>query len=154
MPKMTLTFRDATRADLPIVLQLSYDGAAAPGLAAVPEPDSPSTIAAFEAIKADPNHRVLVAEEDGEVVGTIQISFLPGLANNGAWRGQLENVMVRSDKRGNGVGGRMVAWAIERCRERGCATVQLTSNKVRKDAHRFYERLGFAKSHEGLKLKL
>lgn len=151
---MPLIFRDATRKDLPVVLQLSYDGSAVAGLAAKPEPDNPGTLAAFDAIAADPNHRIIVAESEGEVVGTIQISFLPGLTNNGAWRGQLENVQIRGDRRGLGLGAQMVEWAVARCREKGCAVVQLTSNKLRKDAHRFYERLGFAKSHEGFKLKL
>lgn len=151
---MPLIFRDATIQDLPVVLQLSYDGATAASPVAKPEPDNPATLAAFDAIAADPNHRIIVAESEGEVVGTIQISFLPGLANNGAWRGQLENVQIRGDRRGQGLGAQMVEWAVARCRERGCAVVQLTSNKFRKDAHRFYERLGFAKSHEGFKLKL
>ena len=151
---MTLSFRDATRDDIGFILQLSFDGAAAPGLNAAPEPDNPSTLAAFDAISADPNHRLIVAERDGQRVGTLQISFVPGLANNGLWRGMLENVHIAAAERGRGLGGEMVGWAIERCRERGCGVVQLTSNKLRKDAHRFYERLGFAKSHEGFKLKL
>ena len=149
---MSLTFRDATRADLKTILQLSFDGAAAPGLVAQPEPDNPKTLAAFDAIAADPNHRLIVAERDGEIVGTVQISFLPGLANNGAWRGQIESVHIRADQRGKGLGGEMMTWAIARCREKGCALVQLTSNKLRTDAHRFYERLGFKKTHEGFKL--
>ncbi len=151
---MPLIFRDATRADIADILELSYQGAAAPGLVPEPEPDSPETLAAFEAITRDPHHRLIVAECDGEMVGTIQITFLPGIANNGLWRGQLENVHVRADRRGRGHGEKMVRWAIARCREQGCAIVQLTSNKLRTDAHRFYERLGFVKSHEGLKLKL
>ena len=151
---MPLIYRDAERADLKTILQLSFDGAAAPGLVQTPEPDNPQTLAAFDAIQSDPNHRIIVAEHDGEIVGTVQISFLPGLANNGAWRGQLENVHIRGDQRGKGLGGEMIEWAVERCREKGCAVVQLTSNKLRTDAHRFYERLGFKKSHEGFKLKL
>ena len=131
---------------------MSFDGAAAPGLVHPPEPDNPRTLAAFDAIRSDPNHRLVVAERDGEIVGTVQISFIPGLANNGAWRGQLENVHIRADQRGKGLGGEMIEWAIKRCRKKGCAMVQLTSNKLRTDAHRFYERLGFKKSHEGFKL--
>jgi ribosomal protein S18 acetylase RimI-like enzyme len=150
---MPLTFRDARRADIAQILQFSFDGAAAPGMVPPPEPDNPGTLAAFDAIRNDPNHRLVVAEQDGEIVGTIQVSFLPGLANNGLWRGQLENVHVRADKRGLGLGGEMVQWAVARCRERGCAVVQLTSNKLRTNAHRFYERLGFQKTHEGFKLK-
>ena len=90
---------------------------------------------------------------DGEIAGTVLISFLPDLIGRG-WRGQLENVHVRAAARGNGIGSKMIAHAVERCRERGCQMVQLTSNKARHDAHRFYERLGFERSHEGMKLKL
>jgi GNAT superfamily N-acetyltransferase len=151
---MPLAFRDATRADIAIILDLSYRGAAAPGMVPEPEPDSPNVLAAFDALACDPHHRLIVAEIDGEVVGTMQITFLPGLANNGLWRGQIENVHVRADRRGRGYGGEMVQWAIARCREQGCGIAQLTSNKLRTDAHRFYERLGFTKSHEGFKLPL
>ncbi len=151
---MPLTFRDATSDDIVAILTLSYEGAAAPGMVPPPEHDNPATISAFEAITADPNHRLIVAVEDGLVVGTVQISYIPGIAHNGLWRGLLEHVHIRTDRRGNGLGGKMMAWAIERCRERGCGIVQLTSNKLRNDAHRFYERLGFEKSHEGFKLKL
>lgn len=151
---MPLTFRDATRADLAAILDLSFAGAAAPGLVVEPQPGHPNTIAAFDAINADPNHRLVAAELDGDIVGSVQISFIPGLANNGMWRGLIENVHIRADRRGQGLGGQMIEWAIERCREKGCSVVQLTSNKLRKDAHRFYERLGFTASHEGFKLKL
>lgn len=151
---MSLSFRDAARADLAVILELGFAGAAVPGLVKPPEPDHPDMLAGFEAISADPNHRLIVAEENGVIVGTLQISYIPGVSGNGMWRGQIENVHIRSDRRGKGLGGEVMEWAIARCRERGCGVVQLTSNKVRKDAHRFYERLGFEKSHEGLKLKL
>jgi GNAT superfamily N-acetyltransferase len=87
-------------------------------------------------------------------VGTVQLSFLPGLARRGALRAQLEAVRVRADQRGRGVGAAMIGWAIEEARRRGCALVQLTSDKSRPDAHRFYAGLGFVASHEGLKLPL
>lgn len=152
-----LTFRDATAADIPIMLQLSHAGDARGADTPPLDPaslDDPRYRTAFDEIVADPNHRLVVAEKDGEVVGTLQISYLPGLPNFGMKRGLLENVHIRSDLRGGGYGSVMVKWAIERCREAGCGLVQLTSNKVRVDAHRFYEKLGFAKSHEGFKLKL
>ncbi len=151
---MPLSFRNATRDDIAIILTLIYQGAAAPGLVAAPEPDAPATLAAFDAICRDPNQRLVVAEIDGAVVGTLQLAFLPGMANNGAWRGQIESVHIRSDRRGEGLGSEMVRWAVERCRERGCAMVQLTSSALRTDAHRFYERLGFSRSHVGFKMKL
>lgn len=152
-----LTFRDAIPADIPIMLQLSHAGDARGADTPPLDPaslDDPRYRTAFDEITADPNHRLVVAEKDGEVVGTLQISYLPGLPNFGMKRGLLENVHIRSDLRGGGYGSVMVKWAIERCREAGCGLVQLTSNKVRVDAHRFYEKLGFAKSHEGFKLKL
>jgi GNAT superfamily N-acetyltransferase len=109
---------------------------------------------AFEAIDADPAHLLVVAEDGGEVVATMQLSFLPGLARRGALRAQIEGVRVRSDQRGSGLGSELMAWAIDESRRRDCALVQLTSDKRRTDAHRFYERLGFVSSHEGFKLSL
>jgi GNAT superfamily N-acetyltransferase len=110
--------------------------------------------AAFRAIDADPAHLLLVAEAAGEIVGTLQLSFLPGLARRGALRAQLEAVRVADSCRGSGLGGAMMRWAIDEARRRGCALVQLTSDKSRTDAHRFYSRLGFVASHEGMKLAL
>jgi GNAT superfamily N-acetyltransferase len=109
---------------------------------------------AFQAMDEDPAHILLVADSGGDVVGTLQLSFLPGLARRGALRAQIEAVRVAESTRGSGLGAAMMSWAIEESRRRGCALVQLTSDKSRVDAHRFYERLGFAASHEGMKLKL
>ena len=152
-----LTFRDATPADIAIIVGLSHAGDArgkdTPKLDPATLSD-PRYRAAFDEIAADPNHRLVVAQRDGEVVGTIQISVIPGMPAFGMKRGMLENVHIRTDQRGTGLGTQMVNWAIERCRDAGCGVVQLTSNKVRVDAHRFYEKLGFTKSHEGFKLKL
>jgi GNAT superfamily N-acetyltransferase len=110
--------------------------------------------AAFGAIDADPAQLLLVADWDGEVVGTMQLSFLPGLARRGALRAQIEAVRVSSSFRGHGLGAGMMQWAIAEARRRGCALVQLTTDKSRTDAHRFYQRLGFVPSHEGMKLAL
>ena len=152
-----LTFRDAAPADIATILSLSHAGDArgkdTPPLDPATFAD-PRYRAAFDEITADPHHRLVVAERHGEVVGTIQLSFVPGMPNFGMRRGMLENVHIRADQRGTGLGTQMVTWAVERCREAGCGVVQLTSNKVRLDAHRFYEKLGFIKSHEGFKLKL
>jgi GNAT superfamily N-acetyltransferase len=109
---------------------------------------------AFAAIDEDPAQLLMVAEHDGEVVGTFQLSFLPGLARRGALRAQIEAVRVREDQRASGLGTAMFEWAIAEARRRGCALLQLTSDKQREDAHRFYERLGFVASHEGFKLPL
>jgi GNAT superfamily N-acetyltransferase len=109
---------------------------------------------AFHVVDGDPSELLVVAVSAGEVVATVQLSFLPGLARGGATRLQLEAVRVREDYRSEGVGRAMIAWAVDEARRRGCALVQLTSDKRRGDAHRFYERLGFVASHEGFKLVL
>lgn len=152
-----LTFRDATSADIPVILQLSHAGDSRGTDTPPLDPktfDDPRYADAFAAIATDPNHRLVVAERNGEVVGTLQISFIPGLPNFGMKRGMLENVHIRGDQRGHGLGTQMVTWAIEQCRQAGCGVIQLTSNKIRTDAHRFYRTLGFAQTHEGFKLKL
>src|SRR3954451_428303 len=107
---------------------------------------------AFAAIDADPA-QVLVAVTDAHdaVVGTLQLTFIPGLARRGGVRAQIEAVRVREDLRGRGLGNALFAWAIEEARARGCVLVQLTTDKRRADAHRFYDRLGFAPTHEGFK---
>ena len=109
---------------------------------------------AFARIAADPNQLLVVMERDGEVVGTQQVTFIPGLSFQGAVRAQIEAVRVARQRRNGGVGARMMRWAIEEARARGCALVQLTTDKRRADAHRFYRRLGFEASHEGMKLML
>jgi GNAT superfamily N-acetyltransferase len=109
---------------------------------------------AFAAIDSDSAHLLVVAEADAQVVATFQLSFLPGLARRGALRAQIEAVRVREDYRGRGLGEALMAWAIEEARRRGCAIVQLTSDKSRAAAHRFYARLGFVATHEGMKLRL
>lgn len=152
-----LQFRDATPDDIPVMLQLSHAGDARGADTPPLDPSSlndPRYRAAFDEIHADPNHRLIVVEQDGDIIGTLQISMIPGLPRFGMKRGVLENVHIRADQRGNGLGTQMVTWAIEQCRLAGCGLIQLTSNKVRHDAHRFYEKLGFNKSHEGFKLFL
>ena len=110
---------------------------------------------AFGVIDSDPAQLlVAVSDSAGAVVGTLQMTFIPGLARRGALRAQIEAVRVHPDLRGRGVGNALFAWAIEEARRRDCALVQLTSDKRREDAHRFYGRLGFAASHDGFKLRL
>ncbi len=152
-----LHFRDATPADISVMLELSHAGDARGKDAPPLDPatlDDPRYRAAFDAIAADPAHRLIIAERSGEAVGTLQISVIPGLPRFGMTRAILENVHIRTDQRGTGLGTQMVQWAIEQCRQAGCGMVQLTSNKVRLDAHRFYQKLGFEKTHEGFKLFL
>jgi ribosomal protein S18 acetylase RimI-like enzyme len=113
-----------------------------------------SYVRAFDAMSRVANQVMLVAERKGELVGYLQITFIPGLSRKGAWRGQIESVRVATRLRGEGIGGRMLEHAIGLCRERGCSLVQLTSDKTRTEAHRFYGRLGFVASHDGFKLTL
>lgn len=109
---------------------------------------------AFKDIDADPRQLLMVAVAGDEVIGTLQLTFIPGLSRLGATRALIEAVRVRSDQRGGGLGGQLIVWAIETARERGAAMIQLTTDASRKDAHRFYERLGFVASHVGMKLAL
>ena len=141
--------RKATRSDVPALVGLFVEDELS---TADDGCDLDPYLRAFDAIDADPTHLLVVAEVGGEVVGTLQLSVLISMARRGARRGQLEAVHVRADHRGSGIGGAMVRWAVDEARRRGCALVQLTSQKRRSDAHRFYERLGFVPSHEGFKL--
>ncbi len=143
-------FRRATAADVPAIVALLADDVLG---AAREKPGDPAYAAAFAAIEADPNQFLAVVEDGGAVIGCLQLTFLPGLSHRGLWRGQIESVRIAASHRGAGLGRHMFDWAIERCRERGCGMVQLTSNKKRLDAHRFYTRLGFVGSHEGFKLR-
>ena len=144
-------FRRATAADVPAIVALLADDVLG---AAREKPGDPAYDAAFAAIEADPNQFLAVVEDGGAVIGCLQLTFLPGLSHRGLWRGQVESVRVAASHRGGGLGRRMFDWAIERCRERGCGMVQLTTDKSRADARRFYESLGFTASHEGMKLVL
>lgn len=120
--------------------------------------DSPlpsSYYAAFEAIEQDVNNELVVAEdEEAVILAVLQITFTPYITHQGGWRATIEGVRVNRDFRGSGVGRKLFAWAIERAQERGCHLVQLTTDKERPEALRFYESLGFIASHEGMKLKL
>lgn len=150
----TLVFRDATAADLPFIVGLYVEDAV------VPTGDDPARageqpyLDALAAIEKDPNQLLMVAELDGEPVGTIQLTFIPGIARQGGWRGLIEGVHIVPSQRSKGLGSQMIGWALEQCRARNCRLAQLTSNKKRLDAHRFYERLGWKKSHEGFKYEL
>ncbi|WP_410789715.1 GNAT family N-acetyltransferase [Kribbella sp. C-35] len=111
-------------------------------------------LAAFEQIDADPNQLLVVADRNDEVIGTLQLTIIPGLSRRGSTRGLIEAVRVAAPARGSGLGTTLVQWAVEESRTRGCTLVQLTSDKSRTNAHRFYTNLGFANTHEGFKLKL
>ncbi len=149
-----LIIREATREDLPAIIALLADDVNGAKREDASLPLDPGYGAAFDAIHADPNHMLIVAERDGRVIGTLQLSFLPGLSRRGGWRGQIEAVRIASDLRSQGLGAELIDWTVTQCRARGCRMAQLTSKSDRLDAHRFYERLGWEKSHAGFKQKL
>jgi len=146
-----LEFRQATIDDLTTVVTLLADDAVARTRSGWVAEVTPAIRTAFEEIAADPNNELWVAERDGEVVGTLQLTFIPGLSRNGMKRALVEAVRVRSDLRGQRIGERFMNAVIERARQRGCGLIQLTTDRRRTDAHRFYERLGFEPSHVGMK---
>ena len=111
-------------------------------------------LSALERLGADPNQRLVVAVREGRVVGTLQLTIIPGLSRRGATRSIVEGVRIHADERGSGLGTELIEWAIEESRDQGCQLVPLPSDQTRTDAHRFYERLGFTASHTGFKLQL
>ncbi|MBM6580151.1 GNAT family N-acetyltransferase [Microvirga sp. BT689] len=119
---------------------------------------SPETKAAYEAafaaIRRSPENRLFVALDGDEVIGTFQLTFIPNLTGRGALRVKVESVKVKAARRSTGIGAKMMEFAEDHARHHGARAMELTSNKTRKDAHRFYERLGFSRSHEGFKKKL
>ncbi|WP_433553282.1 N-acetyltransferase family protein [Micromonospora zamorensis] len=147
-----VTYREAVRADLPAVIALLADDVL--GKARDFTEVDEAYEKAFADISADPRNQLIVAEQDAELVGCLQITYIPGLGRHGAERSLIESVRVRSDRRGQGLGRDLMTWAIDHARQRGCALVQLTTDKTREDAHRFYLGLGFVASHEGMKLAL
>lgn len=149
-----VTFRRARANDLPAIIALLADDVLGKQREDAASPPNPSYIAAFRAIDADPNQLQAVAVRDDEVIGTLQLTFIPGLARMGARRGQIEAVRIAPAHRGSGLGQQMFEWAITQCRARGCTFVQLTTDKERPEAHRFYEKLGFVGSHIGYKMTL
>lgn len=150
----TPNFRRAQRADLPAIITLLADDPLGSQREKLTDPLPDSYLKAFNAIDSDPNNWLIVAEFSGTVAGTMQLTFLPGLSHQGSWRCQIEGVRVHRDHRSQGLGRLMISWAIEQARERNCRFVQLTSDKSRADALRFYRSLGFTDSHEGMKLRL
>jgi GNAT superfamily N-acetyltransferase len=151
---VSLTFRRAVEADLPFIVKLLTEDAVRVTDDKPDEPFHSRYVAALRELSADPNQMMMLAVLDGETVGTVQLTFIPGISSLGMKRCLVEAVHIAPAHRSKGLGTQMIQWAIEQGRERGCGMVQLTSNKKRLDAHRFYERLGFLKSHEGFKYYL
>jgi GNAT superfamily N-acetyltransferase len=148
---VTVEIRRAQAADVPAIVALIANDQ----LGAKREsPGDPKYLTAFAEIDADRNQLLAVLDSEGEIVGTLQLTFTPGLSRLGMKRATIEAVRVRDDQRGSGLGQRFIEWAISEARSRGCGLVQLTTDASREDAHRFYERLGFKASHVGMKLAL
>ncbi len=147
--------RKAHSGDLPAIVALLADDPLGAAREIAAERTDRAYLDAFAAIAADRNQLLAVAvDDDDTVIGCLQLSFIPGLSRTGMWRGQIESVRIAANHRGGGLGAAMIEWAVEQARARGCGLVQLTSDKRRPDAIRFYQKLGFVPSHEGLKLDL
>jgi GNAT superfamily N-acetyltransferase len=149
-----IIFRIAVREDLPAIVRLLADDELGSQREKAEEPLQQSYYAAFEQVDDDLNHQLIVAESNGEVIGTLHLMFLPSISFQGGLRAQVESVRVDRKYQNMGIGSEMMKWTIARARERGAHMVQLTTHKTRQDAHRFYERLGFKGSHLGMKLDL
>lgn len=149
-----VSFRAATREDLPALVRLLADDMLGASRENASDPLPEAYGKAFDAIERDPNNELVVAEMNGKVAGMVQLTYIPGISRQGSWRALIEAVRVDASLRSTGLGRKLIAHAIECARARGCRMVQLTSDKSRVDAIRFYESLGFVASHQGLKLEL
>ena len=148
-----MTYRHATTADLPIIIELLANDKLGSKREQFQDPLPEAYIVAFERIATDPNQELMVIENEvGEIIGTLQLSFIQYLTYRGGIRAQIEAVRVREDQRGKGLGKELFLWAIQRAKEKGAHLLQLTTDKQRPDAVRFYEDLGFKASHEGMKM--
>ena len=154
MSNQPLSFRQAEINDLSTIIQFLSDDPLGAEREKFEDPLPESYIEAFSAISDDPNNELLVATIGSEIVGTLQITFIPGLSYQGGWRALIEGVRVHKNYRNQGIGKRIIQWTIDHAREKGCLIVQLASTKSRLEAIRFYKSLGFQGTHEGLKLYL
>lgn len=154
MKEEEIIFRLATRTDLPSIVRMLADDDLGSQRERVENPLPESYYSAFEQISGDQNHELIVAERNGEVIGTLHLMLLPSVSFQGGLRAQIESVRVDKRFQSRGIGSEMMKWAMARARQRGAYVVQLTTHESRVDAHRFYERLGFKGSHLGMKLSL
>ena len=154
MKKMEYIIRQAKSTDLPHIVKMLADDKLGALRERYETPLPQAYRDAFQRISSDPNHELVVLEEEGEILGTLQLSLLPYLTYQGGWRAQIEAVRIRSDKRGAGLGGVLIDWAVKRAEERKAHVVQLTTDKKRPAALKFYEARGFKATHEGMKLHL
>ncbi|MFF4270575.1 GNAT family N-acetyltransferase [Streptomyces sp. NPDC001536] len=147
-----LEIRAAVAADVPVIVAMLADD---PLGAHRESPDDLAPyLTALERLAADPNQHLVVAVREDRVVGTLQLTIIPGLSRRGSTRSIIEGVRIHADERGSGLGTQLIEWAVDESRRQNCQLVQLTSDATRTDAHRFYERLGFEASHVGFKLPL
>ena len=146
--------RVATIDDLPEIVRMLADDFLGGAREKVEVTISENYVRAFREIENDPNNELIVAEHDGKIVGTFQLTFTPSLSFQGGKRCTVESVRVDSSLRGQGIGREMMLWAMERAKAKGCVSMQLTTHKDREDAHRFYEKFGFEATHIGMKLRL
>ena len=149
-----IEIRKAERADLERIVSLLASDAIGNTREDPSVPLMQTYVDAFGAVDADPNQLLAVVVLAGEVIGTLQLSFIPNISRKGAWRAQIEAVRIDAAARGGGVGREMFEWAFEQARQRGCELVQLTCDNARVDAQRFYESLGFVAGHVGFKKAL
>ncbi|AKO93137.1 GNAT family acetyltransferase [Priestia filamentosa] len=149
-----LEFRIATEQDLGQIVAMLADDILGSKRERYEQPLPESYLKAFQAIKDDPNNELVVAVDGNKVIGVQQITFTPYITHQGGWRATIEGVRTSSSVRSKGVGTKLIKWAIQRAKERGCHLIQLTTDKKRDDALRFYKHLGFQATHEGLKMKL
>jgi ribosomal protein S18 acetylase RimI-like enzyme len=148
-----ITIRPVRRDDVAVIVAMLADDHLGRARERLEDPLPACYDDAFERLSCDPNISLVVAEEGGRVVGCLQLCILPGLSSQGASRGLIEDVRVASDCRSRGIGEQLVEWAVKEARARGCKLVELLTHHTRTDAQRFYERLGFAKSHVGMTMR-
>lgn len=149
----SLHYRSARAEDLATVVELIIDDPLGAGRE-TGDGDLAPYAAALASIEADPNNDFIVVERGGEIIGCLQLTMIPGLSRRGITRAQIESVRIAAPQRGHGLGRQLFEWAIAESKARGAGMVQLTTDKIRSDALRFYENLGFQVTHEGLKLTL
>jgi ribosomal protein S18 acetylase RimI-like enzyme len=153
MTAPSIMIRRARRDDIRAIVTMLADDHLGRARERLEEPLPESYFAAFARLDADPSIQLVVAEEGGIVAGCLQLCILPGLSSQGASRGLIEDVRVASNRRSRGIGEQLVQWAVAQARERQCKLVELLTHQTRVDAQRFYERLGFSKSHVGMTIR-
>jgi ribosomal protein S18 acetylase RimI-like enzyme len=150
----TITIRRARRDDVPVIIGMLADDALGRARERIEQPLPQSYLDAFDRVDRDSNLQLVVAEDhDGNLVGCLQLCILPGLSSQGASRGLIEDVRVASHCRSRGIGEQLVQWAVMQARDKGCVMVELLTHQTRVDAQRFYERLGFSRSHVGMTIR-